>query len=303
MIELCLLGTAAMMPLPERRLAALLIRRNGRLLLIDCGEGPQVAVRQSGWSLARIDTICITHFHADHIAGLPGLLLTMGTAGRKKPVTLIGPKGLFPVVQCLRVIAPELPYPLWFEELDGPSHQTAFQDTLLSCFLLDHIIPCYGYSLALNRQGRFRRGEAEALGIPPALWGTLQQGKPVNVGERIFTPDQVLSPPRPGIKLAYCTDTRPVESIPLHGADADLLILEGTYADEGRADKARQYGHMTFAQAATQAKAAGAKELLLTHFSPTIIDMEAALATARGIFTDTYAGEDGMKRTLLFPEE
>jgi len=112
MLEICLLGTGAMMPLPDRKLAALLMRRNGRLLLVDCGEGTQVAVRQSGWSLARIDAICLTHFHADHVAGLPGLLLTMGACGRSEPVLITGPAGLEWVVRSLRVIAPELRFEL-----------------------------------------------------------------------------------------------------------------------------------------------------------------------------------------------
>ena len=166
MLEICLLGTGAMMPLPDRKLAALLVRRNGRLLLVDCGEGTQVAVRQSGWSLARIDTICLTHYHADHVAGLPGLLLTMGACGRTEAVTLVGPAGLAAVIRCLRVIAPELPFALRFEELAAPLCDVAFQDVQVACFALEHSVPCYGYRLSLSRPGRFDAVRAKALRHP-----------------------------------------------------------------------------------------------------------------------------------------
>ncbi len=300
MLEICLLGTGAMMPMPERRLASLLVRRNGRLLLIDCGEGTQVAVRLSGWSLARIDTICLTHFHADHVAGLPGLLLTMGTSGRTEPVTLIGPPGLAFVLQHLCVIAPRLPYPLWVTELDEPLHALTFHDTRLTCFALDHIMPCYGYAIELDRPGKFLPERAKALGIGVAHWGALQRGERVETPDGTFTPDMVMGPPRKGIKLAYCTDTRPCESIVQHARSADLLICEGTYGEGAKADKAAGYGHMTFTQAATLAKRADARGLLLTHFSPSMPAPETQLDAARSVFGNSDIGQDGMMRALHF---
>lgn len=302
MLEICLLGTGAMMPLPDRKLAALLLRRNGRLLLIDCGEGTQVAVRESGWSLARIDTICITHFHADHTAGLPGLLLTMGTFGRTEPVTLIGPAGLRTVVRCLQVIAPELPFELRFEEIDGARHDSMFHDVRLTGFALDHIIPCYGYALTLERSGKFDAQRGKALGIPVTHWGALQSGRTVNHEGRVYTPDMVMGAARKGIKLVYCTDTRVTETIVTYAQAADLLVCEGTYAEEDKADQAHQYGHMTFTQAATCARHAGARELLLTHFSPSIRDSEAHIEAARSVFPNAIIGHDLLHKSLSFEE-
>lgn len=301
MLEVRFLGTGAMMPLPNRRLASALVRRNGRLLLIDCGEGTQVAVRESGWSMAKIDAIFITHFHADHIAGLPGLLLTMGTMGRAEPVHLIGPAGLELVVRCLRVIAPELPYELRFTELDGPEHELPFQDARLTFFTLEHVLPCYGCTVALDRPGRFDAERAKALQIPLTAWRVLQAGDPVETDGHTYTPDMVLGPARKGLKLTYCTDTRPTDSIARHAQGADLLICEGTYAEGDKAEKAAQFGHMTFAEAATLAARARVKELLLTHFSPAVPNPEEFLDIPRTIFSSTNVAFDGLRRELKFP--
>jgi ribonuclease Z len=302
MFEVHFLGTGAMMPLPKRRLASVLVRRNGRLLLIDCGEGTQVAVRESGWSMAKIDQILITHFHAEHIAGLPGLLLTMGTMGRTEPVRLIGPAGLEAVVRCLRVIAPELPYELRFTEICGQAYEDSFADARLTAFELGHVLPCYGYRLELDRPGRFDRSRVEALDIPVTFWHSLQAGDQVEVDGRVFSSDMVLGPARGGISLVYCTDTRPVEAIVRHAAGADLLILEGTYAESNMAEKAGRFGHMTFEDAATLALKAQAKELLLTHFSPAVPDPENYLDIPRAIFPNTDVALDGLRRELRFPD-
>ncbi|MCL2811842.1 MAG: ribonuclease Z [Clostridia bacterium] len=303
MLEICFLGTGAMMPLPDRKLAALLLRRGGRLLLMDCGEGTQVAIRQCGWSLARIDTICFTHFHADHIAGLPGLLLTMGACDRTEPVTLVGPAGLKSVVRGLRVIAPELPYELRFKELTRREQTFPFHDIQVTAFPLDHLMPCYGFSLSLARPGRFDPNRAKALGLPVIHWRELQNGKAVTLDGNTYTPDQVLGPPRKGIKLAYCTDTRATGVIAIHGREADLLICEGTYGEDEKADKAAEYGHMTFSQAANLAKRADARELLLTHFSPSMRDPQEHIEMAQAIFPNTNTAHDLLCRTLLFEED
>jgi len=302
MLEAHFLGTGAMMPLPARRLASLLVRRNGRLLLIDCGEGTQVAIRESGWSMAKIDQIAITHFHADHIAGLPGLLLTMGTLGRAEPVELIGPKGLELVVTYLRVIAPMLPYELRFTEVDGPERSLAFADARLTLFALEHVLPCYGCAIELDRAGRFDPARAKAERIPVGLWRRLQSGETVEADGRVYAPDMVLGPPRKGLKLVYCTDTRPADAVAQYGAGADLMILEGTYAEDDKAEKAAQFGHMTFAGAAALAERAGAKELLLTHFSPAVDDPAPFLDIPRRVFPNTSLARDGLRRVLAFPD-
>ena len=300
MLEVHFLGIGAMMPLPARRLASVLVRRNGKIMLIDCGEGTQVAVRESGWSMAKIDLIAFTHFHADHIAGLPGLLLTMGTMGRVAPVRLIGPTGLEAVVQCLRVIAPELPFDLQFTEIEEEPFAAGFSDCKLTAFALKHILPCYGYAVELRRPGRFDRSRAEGNQIPIQYWRALQSGERVESNGRVYTPEMVLGPDRAGIKLVYCTDTRPVNTIVEYAAGADLLICEGTYAQLEKTEKAAQYGHMTFPDAANLAACAGAKALLLTHFSPTVTEPESFLDIPRGIFPQTDAARDGLTVTLRF---
>ncbi len=300
MLEVNFLGTGAMMPLPERRLASVLVRRNGQIMMIDCGEGTQMAVRDSGFSMAKIDLIALTHFHADHIAGLPGLLLTMGTMGRVAPVRLVGPAGLEGVVNSLRVIAPELPFELQFSEIHGAALSIEFADARLTAFPLAHILPCYGYVVDLPRPGRFDTARAEANHIPIQYWRALQDGERVEAEGRVFTPDMALGPPRSGIRLGYCTDTRPVEVIAQYCENADLLILEGTYAQDDKAEKAALYGHMTFSNAAEIAARAGAKSLLLTHFSPTVKDPESFLDAPRAIFPHTDAAQDGLAVMLRF---
>ena len=155
MIDICLLGSGGMMPLPYRWLTSLMVRYNGSSLLIDCGEGTQIALKEKGWSFKPIDVICFTHFHGDHISGLPGLLLTMGNAERREPLTLIGPKGLERVVNALRVIAPELPFELRFLEIQGSEQEFILNGYRLKAFRVNHNVPCYGYTLELDRAGRF----------------------------------------------------------------------------------------------------------------------------------------------------
>ena len=302
MIEICMLGTGAMMPIPGRALSAGLLSIGGRQWLLDCGEGTQLAIRTCGWSMAKIDAICFSHYHADHVAGLPGLLLTMGTMGRTRPVQLIGPTGLREVVNGLRVIAPELAFELEFCEIEGETYATEMGGARLRAFRQSHLMPCYGYVLELERAGKFDVARAQALNIPLRCWNALQRGQSVAVGGQTITPDKVLGPARKGLKLAYCTDTRPVEAIVQYAKDADLLICEGTYGDGALAEKASQYGHMTFEQAATLAKQANVRSLLLTHFSPAMPNPEDFLPQARRIFEHTDVAHDGIKRTLRFEQ-
>ena len=213
MLDVCLLGSGGMMPLPYRWLTALMMRYNGSSVLIDCGEGTQIAVKEKGWNFKPIDVICFTHFHGDHISGLPGLLLTMGNAERTEPLTMIGPKGLERVVTALRTIAPELPFPIRFLEINGLEQTFALNGYRLKAFRVNHNVTCYGYTLELDRAGRFQADRAKEQNIPLAYWNRLQKGETIEAEGRIFTPDMVLGAPRKGIKLTYCTDTRPTKSI------------------------------------------------------------------------------------------
>ena len=166
MLDVCLLGTGGMMPLPYRWLTALMTRFNGSQLLIDCGEGTQIAMKEKGWSFKPIDVICFTHYHGDHISGLPGLLLTMGNADRTEPLTLIGPKGLERVVNSLRVIAPELPFELKFVEITEPEQSFEMNGYRLTAFRVKHNVICYGYTIEIDRTGKFDVPRAMEHEIP-----------------------------------------------------------------------------------------------------------------------------------------
>ena len=303
MLDVCLLGCGGMMPLPYRWLTALMSRFNGSSLLIDCGEGTQIAIKEKGWSFKPIDVICFTHYHGDHISGLPGLLLTMGNADRTAPLTLIGPKGLERVVNALRVIAPELPFELKFIEITQPEETMELNGYRLKAFRVNHNVLCYGYTLEIDRAGKFDLERAVALDIPKQYWKNLQKGETVELDGKTYTPDMVLGAPRKGIKLTYCTDTRPTNSIRENAKGSDLFICEGMYGETDKDAKASEYKHMTFYEAAELAKGAEVEELWLTHYSPSLTWPEEYMGAVREIFPNAKAGKDGMTAELTFPEE
>ena len=302
MLDVCLLGSGGMMPLPHRYLTALLTRFNGSSRLIDCGEGTQIAMKEKGWSFKPVDVICFTHYHGDHISGLPGLLLTMGNADRTEPLTMIGPKGLERVVGCLRVIAPELPFPIVYREITGAEQTFEMNGYRLKAFRVNHNVLCYGYTLEIDRAGKFDPARAREQDIPLQYWSRLQSGVTIEDGGRVFTPDMVLGPPRKGIKLTYTTDTRPTDSIRRNAAGSDLFICEGMYGEKEKAAKAAEYKHMTFYEAAALAKDAKVKEMWLTHYSPSLIRPEQYMDDVRRIFPAARAGKDGMTTELTFED-
>ena len=302
MLDVCLLGCGGMMPLPYRWLTALMTRFNGSSLLIDCGEGTQIAIKEKGWSFKPIDVICFTHYHGDHISGLPGLLLTMGNADRTEPLTLIGPKGLERVVNALRVIAPELPFELKFIEITQPEETFELNGYRLKAFRVNHNVLCYGYTLEIDRVGKFDLERALALDIPKQYWKYLQKGETFKLDGKTYTPDMVLGAPRRGIKLTYCTDTRPTNSIRENAKASDLFICEGMYGETDKDAKASEYKHMTFYEAADLAKVAEVEELWLTHYSPSLTRPEEYMDAVRSIFPNAKAGKDGMSAELSFPE-
>lgn len=303
MLDVCLLGTGGMMPLPYRFLTSLMTRYNGSNLMIDCGEGTQVAVKSKGWSFKPIDVICFTHYHADHISGLPGMLLTMGNAERTEPLTLIGPKGLEKTVSALRVIAPELPFPIICKEIQGPKEHFEINGYDITAFRVNHNVLCYGYTIQIHRGGKFSVERARSNEIPVKYWNPLQKGQTVEAEGKIYTPDMVLGPARKGIKLTYCTDSRPTVSIEEHAKESDLFICEGMYGEPEKEAKAREYKHMTMKEAACLAKKADVKEMWLTHFSPSLVRPEEYMSGIREIFPDSFVGKDGKSVDLQFEEE
>ena len=290
------------MPLPYRWLTSLMVRYNGSSLLIDCGEGTQIAIKEKGWGFKAIDVICFTHYHGDHISGLPGLLLTMGNADRTEPLTLVGPKGLERVVGALRVIAPELPFPIRYREITEPEQSFEMNGYRLKAFRVNHNVLCYGYTLEVDRAGRFDVDRANAAGIPQKYWGVLQKGQTVEEDGSIYTPDMVLGPARKGLKIAYCTDTRPTDSIRNNAAGADLFVCEGMYGEKDKLKKAKEYKHMTFYEAAHLAKEADVREMWLTHYSPSLTKPEEYMEEVRAIFPRAVAAKDKRTVELVFSE-
>ncbi|MGN1146491.1 MAG: ribonuclease Z [Acetatifactor sp.] len=303
MLDVCLLGTGGMMPLPYRWLTSLMMRYNGKSILIDCGEGTQIAMKEKGWSPKPIDIICFTHYHADHISGLPGMLLTMGNAERRSPLLLIGPKGLNKVVAALRVIAPELPFPIECREITEDTQDFLFDGFCIRAFKVNHNVVCYGYSLSIERTGKFDRDRAVEQAIPMKLWSRLQKGEIIEQDGRIFTPEMVLGAARKRIKVTYCTDTRPANSILENAREADLLILEGMYGEPDKLAKAKENKHMTMYEAAKIAKQAGVPSLWLTHYSPSLMYPEQYMSEVRKIFPMAVAAKDGRTVELHFEED
>ena len=303
MLELCLLGCGGMMPLPYRKLTSLMARYNGNSILIDCGEGTQVGIKEKGWSFKPIEVICFTHYHADHISGLPGLLLTLGNAQRTEPLLMVGPRGLERVVNSLRVIAPDLPFPIVFRELKEKEEVIEAAGCRITAFRVNHNVICYGYTIEILRQGKFSPERAREQEIPLKYWNPLQKGQTIEADGVVYTPDMVLGPDRKGIKVTYTTDTRPTESILHNAVNSDLFICEGMYGEEDKIEKAKGYKHMTFREAATLAKDAEVKELWLTHYSPSLIRPDEYMDMVRGIFPNSWPGKDGKSVELNFEEE
>ncbi len=290
------------MPLPYRWLTSLMLRYNGSSLLIDCGEGTQIAIREKGWSFRPIDIICITHFHGDHISGLPGILLAMSNSDRTEPLTMIGPKGLERVVKALRVIAPELPFEIKFIELTEPQQQIRLHGYVIDAFKVNHRVTCYGYSISIERAGMFEVDKAKQNDVPMQFWSRLQKGETIESDGRVYFPELVLGPARKGLKVTYTTDTRPTDSIVKNAKDSDLFICEGMYGEKGDVNNAVKYKHMTFEEAGRLAKQAGVKELWLTHYSPALNRPEQYIEDVRQIFQNSYPGKDKKSLELNFEE-
>ncbi len=297
MLDVCLPGTGGTVPRLDRFLSCCYLRHNGTGILIDCGEGTQLAVKKAGFSLGKIGTILLTHFHADHCSGLPGLLLSMGNEGHTEPLLICGPKGVDEVVKALTHIAPELPFRIQTQVLSDFDTLERHGFTI-TAFEVHHSARCLGYDFRLNRPGKFDRAKAEENGVPMRLWSRLQKGESAEG----FTPDMVLGKARRGLHVTFASDTRPVEIISTMAYDADLLICEGMFEAEKK-DRAKESCHMTMAEAAHLAKEAACGELWLTHYSPALPDPTVCYHEATEIFENTVLSVDGETKTLRFEDE
>jgi ribonuclease Z len=291
-LDLVFLGTAGSMPTAQRAPAALLVRRGGERLLFDCAEGTQRQLLRSTVGLVELPEIFLTHFHADHVLGLPGMLKTFALRGRELPLTVYGPRGLVDLLGSLKRVLGRLPYPLNLEEL-GPGETLDRNGYRLATFAVSHGVSALGWALVeADRAGRFDVEHADALGVPNGPErGALQRGEAVTLeGGLTVTPDEVLGPPRPGRKLAITGDTAPAETVVEAAAGADVLVTEATFSEEER-ERARETLHQTAAQAAEVARRANVTLLALTHLSTRYFGPEIA-QEAREIFPETVVPRD-----------
>jgi ribonuclease Z len=291
-LDVVFLGTSGSVPTARRAPTSLLLRRGGERLLIDCGEGTQRQLLRCSVGLVELSEIFLTHYHADHYLGLPGMLKTFALRGRELPLTVYGPPGLPELFDGLRRIFGRLTYPVALEVL-RPGDTLARADYAIRAFPVDHGLPGIGYALAEDpRPGRFDVEAARRLGVPEGpLWGVLQRGEAVEVGDgRRVTPDAVLGEARPGRTVVVSGDTRPARSVLEAALEADLLVHEATFAAE-EADRAEETGHSTAADAAELARVAGVRMLALTHLSNRYFGPEIA-REARAVFADTVVPRD-----------
>lgn len=300
MIDVMLLGTGAMVPLPDRWLSSAMVRSGGSLILLDCGEGTQIAMRERHWGFRRLDAICLSHLHADHVAGVPGLLHTVANAGKTTPLSIYGPGGTMEVIEGLRRIARVLPYEVVVRELKSGDEVDGPGKLRVRIAAGEHGVPVIGYRFERRRSRRFAPAKAEALGVPVDRWSVLQRGEPVELDGRVIEPSMVMGETRAGVALGFVTDTRPTDDLHNLVQGADLLIAEGTYGDDEKADGARKYGHMTFRESARFAASAGVGYLWLTHFSAAMEEPADYVGNAMAEFPSVTIGRSGLCGRLNF---
>lgn len=305
MIDVTLLGTAALMPQPERALSSALLSCAGHSILFDCGEGTQTAARRWGVSLMKTDIIALTHYHGDHYFGLPGLLQTMNSMNRALPLTIIGPSGLREAMVPILSLTGWVQYPIRLLELpeEGIELPSFCSGAKLVPVPTEHRVSSQGYVFTLSRPGKFQPEKAKALGLPYRFWGQLQKGQSVQWEGNCYSPDMVLGPHRRGMKVVFTGDTAYCSSLVDASLDADLLICDATYGENDQAALAREHGHMNFEQAGRLADAANVRRLWLTHFSQMIQEPEEMLPNAQAIFPAAQCGVDGLSVQLRFEEE
>ena len=308
MIDITLLGTSALVPLPDRAETAAQLVCGGHSILFDCGEGTQTAARKAGVSLMKTDVIALTHYHGDHIFGLPGLLQTMHMMGRTGKLIIVGPGDIEKELEHLLFLIGWLPFELKLLTLPAEGvelnriSQGWPEGARLLPFATVHRSVSQGYVFALPRAGKFMPEKAKALGVPMNRWRFLQKGESVEIDGQTIGPEMVLGPGRKGLKVVFSGDTAACEALEHASEGADLLLCEATYGENEQGQLAMEHGHMNFAQAGQLAARAQVKRLWLMHYSQMVTDPMEYLPNAQTYFPNAECGFDGKTVTLRFEE-
>ena len=306
-MEAFILGCGGKMPLPYRHLTSVLLRRDGDLFLFDGGEGTQVSLKRLNLRWKKIDAIFVSHTHADHVTGLPGILMLSSQVDRTEPLYIYGPPKIKEYIESSRkVLDMYINYPIIIKEIEAPCVVHSGKDFYIRAFPLDHTKTCVGYTLEeLDRPGEFNPSAARELNVPVGpLWSQLQNGFEVTASDgKIVKPEQVMGEKRSGRKFSFVTDTLYNESIIEHVKGSDLLICEGMFEDE-LIEQAKEKKHMTASQAAYIAKMADVKRMCLIHYSPRYTDKElyVLLEQAQKIYPKTELSKDRMHIEIPFED-
>jgi ribonuclease Z len=297
MLRIIFLGTGGSLPTRNRNPSAVIVNLKGELLLFDCGEGTQQQMMRAKTGMMSLSSIFVSHFHADHFLGIPGLIQTMSFLGRKEPLTIYGPEGTKEFTEVFKVLGYcNLKYEVRGVEL-SPGDIVEGKNYVVRALKTEHSTPSLGYSLIENpRPGRFNREKAVELGVLPGpLFAKLQKGNPVEVNGKLVKPEEVVGAPRPGRTVVYSGDTRPCEAVLEASRDADVLIHDGSFADE-MAGWAEESMHSTAGEVASLAKEARVRQLVLTHISSRYTDdVGPILNDSRKVFENVIVAEDLME--------
>lgn len=304
MAEICLLGTGGMLPLKSRYLTSLYAEYNGKAVLIDCGEGTQVALSHHGLKMSRIEIILITHCHADHVTGLPGLLLSIGNCSRTEPLDIYFPESAEKILKNIMSVCGALPYEVNLHKLPERSFTAFTADKIdpmlmISTIPLEHSVNCLGYKLILSKKPVFEPDKAKALDIPVKYWKTLHSGLSVRLDDgRTINSSDVTGECRQPLNITYITDTLPIDSIKGFAEGADLFVCEGMYGDISKKQAMNEKGHMLMQDACRIAVQANVKRLWLTHYSPAETEPEIYEEELKNIFNNVSISHDGDKINL-----
>ena len=304
MPEICLAGTGGMLPLKDRYLTGCFLEYSGKAILIDCGEGMQVALAAADLKISRIEMLLITHDHADHVTGLPGLLLSMGNCSREDALDIYMPESSLRVVKSLMSVCGRLPFEVRLHTLPDKEAVSFKADKIdpmltISSLPVKHSVRCLGYSLKLEKKPVFQPDKAKELDIPVKYWRVLHSGETVTLEDgRKILPEMVTGDKRDPVKVTYVTDTLPIPEIEDFARDADLFICEGMYGELDKKQSMNEKRHMLMQDACRLSDKAGVKQLWLTHYSPAEKYPENYEKELKKLFKNVRISKDGEKITL-----